>query len=396
MKINQSLVVMQSERSYSSFEHEESVMYSGRANENVKDGTVKNLSVYSGKNAVAETKALVEEQKKANEADKKQAADSRALSYIELMRQRRAAGNSQFDVQTDPDGKIKMLRKLLAMLNGKDKVTFDDLENAKKTGVLDMRSSGFRMSESMSQATSMNLFSAAFSNVIPVGTTVQGTMMQKTSATSYFFAEEETTSFSTTGIAMTSDGRSLSFNVDIEMSRSFAMKYDEISTQSYIYTDPLIINLDSNVASVTDFKIGFDIDSDGKEEQVSFAGEGSGFLALDKNGDGKINNGSELFGTKSGDGFKDLAAYDEDGNGWIDENDSVFNNLKIWTKDKDGNDVLSNLKEMNVGAIYLGNVGTQFSLNDEANVTNAVIRRTGIYLKESGEAGTVNHVDLTR
>ncbi len=38
----------------------------------------------------------------------------------------------------------------------------------------------------------------------------------------------------------------------------------------------------------------------------------------------KINDGSELFGTSSGDGFKDLATYDEDENGWIDENDSIF------------------------------------------------------------------------
>ena len=395
MKIDSSLVIMDSERTYNSFEHEESVMYSAAADKNVKDGTVKSLSVYSGKNAIAETKALVAERQKTNEDDKKAASDSRALSYIDLLRQRRAAGNNQYDFRAEADGKIKMLRKLLAMLNGKDKVTFDDLENARKTGVLDMRSSGLRMSEAVSSTMSLNVVSASVANPL-AGTKVNGTMWQKTTATNYFFAEEETTSFSTTGVVQTADGRNLSFNVDLEMSRSFAMQYEEISKQSYIFTDPLIINLDSNVASVSDFKIGFDIDSDGKEEQVSFAGEGSGFLALDKNGDGKINDGSELFGTKSGDGFKDLAAYDEDGNGWIDENDDVFGKLKIWTKDKDGRDVLSDLKEMNVGAIYLGNVGTKFSLNDEMNVTNAVIRKTGVYLRESGEVGTVNHVDLSR
>ena len=32
-----------------------------------------------------------------------------------------------------------------------------------------------------------------------------------------------------------------------------------------------------------------------------------------------------------------------DGNGWIDENDEVFNHLKIWRKDEDGNDVLAGL-----------------------------------------------------
>ena len=53
-------------------------------------------------------------------------------------------------------------------------------------------------------------------------------------------------------------------------------------------------------------------------------GSGSGFLALDKNGNGKIDDGSELFGTKSGDGFADLAEYDSDGNGWIDEKGRVY------------------------------------------------------------------------
>ena len=125
------------------------------------------------------------------------------------------------------------------------------------------------------------------------------------------------------------------------------------------------------------------------------AGEGSGFLALDKNNDGKINDGSELFGTKSGDGFKDLARYDEDHNGWIDENDSVFSKLKVWMKDEDGKDILLDLKRADVGAIYLGNADTQYSLKDDNHRLNAEVKKTGIYLKESsGAVGTVNHLDL--
>jgi hypothetical protein len=115
----------------------------------------------------------------------------------------------------------------------------------------------------------------------------------------------------------------------------------------------------------------------------------------DKNGDGKINDGSELFGTKSGDGFKDLAAFDEDGNGWIDEADSVFKKLKVWSKDEKGNDILIDLKKVDVGAIYLGNANTEFSMKSGLeNRTDAINRKTGVYLKESGGVGTVQHVDL--
>ena len=168
-----------------------------------------------------------------------------------------------------------------------------------------------------------------------------------------------------------------------------------LEVQEYIKTDPLMINLDTNIGSVSDQKFFFDLDSDGKEEEISFAGKDSGFLAWDKNGDGKINDGSELFGTKSGDGFKDLAEYDEDGNGWIDENDRIYSQLKVWTKDENGNDRLIDLKDADVGAIYLRNADTQFSLKDDENKLNAEIKKTGIYLKEStGAVGTLNHVDL--
>ena len=180
------------------------------------------------------------------------------------------------------------------------------------------------------------------------------------------------------------------------MSRAFTASINSLEVESYIKTDPLMINLDTDIGSVSDQKFFFDLDADGKEDEISFAGKGSGFLALDRNGDGKINDGSELFGTKSGDGFKDLAAYDEDGNGWIDENDAIFSQLKIWTKDEDGKDKLISLKDADVGAIYLGNADTQFSLKDDDHKLNGEIKKTGIYLHESsGEVGTVNHVDLT-
>ena len=49
-----------------------------------------------------------------------------------------------------------------------------------------------------------------------------------------------------------------------------------------------------------------------------------------------------------------------------------------------------------MGAIYLGNADTEFSFKDEENRLNGVMRKTGIYLKEStGAVGTINHVDLS-
>lgn len=213
--------------------------------------------------------------------------------------------------------------------------------------------------------------------------------------TCYYHAETETTSFQTTGTAITADGRKLSFHISVEMSRSFTkMAEEQIDYGQPRLCDPLVINLNTNVASVSDQKFFFDIDADGKEEEISRLNKDSGYLTLDKNGDGTVNDGSELFGTSSGNGFKDLLSYDEDGNGWIDEADSIFQKLKIWTMDENGVSQLLDLKTSGVGAIYLGYEDTQFSLNNVENKTNAVIQKTGLFLYENGMSGTVQQMDL--
>lgn len=214
--------------------------------------------------------------------------------------------------------------------------------------------------------------------------------------TYFYYSEQETTCFDAKGVVRTADGREIPFNMSVEMSRSFTQEAESlIDFGKPRLCDPLVINLNGNVTDVSDQKFYFDLDADGNEESISMLASGNGFLALDKNGDGIINDGSELFGASSGNGFADLAQYDKDGNGWIDEADEIFKNLRIWVKDADGNDKLINLSEAGVGAIYLGSRDTEFSLNDLSdNHTNGVIRKTGMFLYENGQAGTVQQLDL--
>ncbi|MCM1538583.1 MAG: hypothetical protein NC254_09305 [bacterium] len=210
--------------------------------------------------------------------------------------------------------------------------------------------------------------------------------------------ESEETSFSTQGTVVTKDGREIKFGIDMKMSRSFAEYYEaKTPAKQTTFCDPLVINLDTDIAELSDQKFLFDIDNDGILDEVSKLSSKSGYLALDKNGDGKINDGGELFGTKSGNGFADLAAYDDDGNGWIDEDDEIFDKLLIWAKDEHGNDKLYHLKDRGVGAICLASAATEFALNHmQTNESNGVIRRTGMFLFESGDVGTVQHVDLAK
>lgn len=209
--------------------------------------------------------------------------------------------------------------------------------------------------------------------------------------------ESENTTFSTAGTVKTADGREISFNVNVGMSREFQSYFSEdLELARFTLCDPLVINLDGDVADVEDQTFYFDLDADGEMDEISRLGKGSGYLALDKNGDGVINDGSELFGTKSGDGFADLAKYDEDGNGWIDENDAVWDKLKIWCKDENGKDVLYRLADKGVGAICLQNAATDFTLQGQGGRTQGVVRSTGVFLYENGLAGTIQHVDVAK
>ncbi|EGW41916.1 hypothetical protein [Desulfosporosinus sp. OT] len=206
--------------------------------------------------------------------------------------------------------------------------------------------------------------------------------------------ESESTSFSAQAAIKTEDGRDINVDLQLNLSREFITKNEINMNTDILKVDPLVVNYSASSASVTQEKYQFDIDANGTLDQISFAGPGSGFLSLDLNNDGIINDGKELFGPNSGNGFSDLANYDTDKNGWIDENDSIYEKLRIWTKDAEGNDQLFALGEKGIGAIYLGNVNTSFALKDTNNQMDAQVQKTGIFLREDGTAGTVQHVDL--
>jgi hypothetical protein len=211
------------------------------------------------------------------------------------------------------------------------------------------------------------------------------------------YHEKEQMSFNSSGVIKTADGKEINFSVSLNMSREFYSENSIIfkAEDAARKIDPLVIHFDGPPTGLTDVKFSFDLDSNGTPEQISFVSQGSGFLCLDLNNDGKINNGSELFGPDSGDGFRELAAYDSDGNNWIDENDPVYDKLRIWTKDENGKDVLFALGQKGIGAIYLGNVDTSFELKNRENESLGQIQKTGIYVKEDYSVGMIHHIDLS-
>ena len=202
-------------------------------------------------------------------------------------------------------------------------------------------------------------------------------------------SESESTSFRAEGTVQTTDGRSIAFTASLTMQREFYSRTTTNTTAQPNATDPLILNFSAAAPRLSSAKIAFDLNSDGTPEQISFLAPGSGFLVLDANGDHRVNNGAELFGPQSGNGFAELAAFDSDSNGWIDEADPVFAKLQIWTQGG-----LSSLADNGVGAISTASAETPFAIKDAANNLQGELRATGVYLTESGTAGTIQHLDL--
>jgi len=136
--------------------------------------------------------------------------------------------------------------------------------------------------------------------------------------------------------------------------------------------DPIVIDFNKNGITSTklDNTVYFDHDNNGFAEATAWVEKDDGLLALDKNNNGKIDNGNELFGNhtisntaygytdkKATNGYEALKAYDLNGDNVIDEKDEIFNKLKIW-KDKNSNGItdegeLSSLADNNIKSIDL-------------------------------------------
>jgi len=205
------------------------------------------------------------------------------------------------------------------------------------------------------------------------------------------YEEFESLEFSTMGHVQTDKG-SIDLNLNFSMSRSFVV---ENRIDVFSAFDPLIINLEGGIPDLSSDTFSFDLDNDGEEDQISKLKAGNGFLVFDKNEDGVINQGNELFGTITGDGFGELSAYDEDNNRWIDENDSIFNKLQIWLKDEESDEKeLIGLGESGIGAIFLNSQESEFRYKTELNQTLGTMKSCGIFLNEDGTCGNVSQIDL--
>lgn len=158
--------------------------------------------------------------------------------------------------------------------------------------------------------------------------------------------------------------------------------------------DPLAIDLGALGIDLTSLENGvhFDLDKNGFAEKTAWIGIEDGFLVLDRNGDGTINDGGELFGDKvelqngltSVSGFEALAELDNNNDGCIDAEDSAWTSLRVWIDSNHDGISQGELKTLD----DLGIVSISLEVTKEENVDTATGTMEAEYAMVTFKDGT--------
>ncbi len=161
-----------------------------------------------------------------------------------------------------------------------------------------------------------------------------------------------------------------------------------IDESIYKWHSPLAIDLNGDGIKTLNIDKGvtFDLLNTGSKVNVGWISPKDGLLAVDNNGNGKIDNGNELFGGGVGDGFAKLDSFDTNRDGIVDATDTNFGALKIW-QDGNSNGVTDRgeLQALSVFGIQSLNVAHEkkFELDNQNNI-----------LGERGSVNTTNGKSL--
>ena len=182
-------------------------------------------------------------------------------------------------------------------------------------------------------------------------------------------------------------------NIQLEFSFSFSAS---ISAQEGVVmeSDPIILDLNDDGFNLTSYKDGarFDILGSGQPVTTAFVTGGDAFLAMDRNGDGIINDGTELFGDQRGaaNGFEELRKLDSNGDGVINRLDRDFDKLILFRDNGNaitGPGELLTLAEAGIAEIRLGytNVNQRTSGGNRIAQIASYVRTDGT-LGRAGDA----------
>ena len=147
-----------------------------------------------------------------------------------------------------------------------------------------------------------------------------------------------------------------------------------------VYLDtPIMLDLNGDGVQTLGLNAGvrFDVRANGLPMQTGWVSAQDGLLVMDRNGDGSINDGSELFGsstllpdgTLAQDGYQALTALDENSDGMISSKDTVFGQLRLWVDaNSDGLSAPDELRTLD--SLSIASISTQAFASSELNNGN--------------------------
>jgi len=149
--------------------------------------------------------------------------------------------------------------------------------------------------------------------------------------------------------------------------------------------DPLILDLNNDgivLKSMAASGVFFDMDNDGAKERTGWLTRDDGFLAIDENNNGIIDNVGELIGDPGRSGFAELATYDSNADGQINSADVVWSRLRIW-RDLDEDGVTDAGELQTLAANGVAAVSTNFTTVNFTTAEN-LIHEQGFYQTTGG------------
>jgi hypothetical protein len=198
------------------------------------------------------------------------------------------------------------------------------------------------------------------------------------------------------GNLVTADGQTITFSASFLKERTnVTVTNVSLRAGDAKLKDPLVLLYSGTSTELSTRATTFDLDNDGILDNLPGVANGA-YVINDRNYDGKVNDASELFGALSNDGFADLRALDDDGNGFIDGGDSHYSSLYLWDPLAAPEAQLTALADANIGALFTGQVSSPFEIRDSTGALQGRIRATGIYVTEGGEIRPLEQVDLAQ
>lgn len=165
-------------------------------------------------------------------------------------------------------------------------------------------------------------------------------------------------------------------------------------------TSPIVIDLDGD--GIETLGVGasyFDLDGDGLSERSGWVGADDGLLVHDRNGDGRVSSGTELFGNHSllandeqaQNGFQALAEYDDNGDGLVDAQDASYAALKVW-RDLNGNGTSDAGELQGMADAGVVSIGTGYSNSSHVDAHGHEHRQVATVVLSNGTASTAADV----